>query len=243
MSKVHFQNADQKEFGMLFDALCYSRSRYQVWSDVIHLIAYSISNAVDPIHKDLREKEYVKIASWYSKIELETVTRLFAVIISALENNPNQDFLGSLYMQLSLGNQYAGQFFTPYHVSRMMAKINTPNAKLRLEKQSYISVVDPCVGGGAMLIAFADACKEEMINYQRAVLFVGQDIDHTTGLMAYIQLSLLGCPGYIVIGNSLTDPIVGNTLFAPMDRETYVTPMYMSPDWVTRRASVFLTPS
>lgn len=226
MSKVHFQNADQKEFGMLFDTICYSRSRYQVWSDIIHLIAYSISNAVDPVHKEFREREYLKIASGYSKAELETISKLFAIIITSLEKDPDQDFLGSLYMQLNLGNQHAGQFFTPYHVSKMMAFINIDSAKEQLKLQKMISVVDPCVGGGAMLIAFANACVEQGINYQERVLFVGQDIDHTVGLMAYIQLALLHCPGYVVIGNSLTDPITGDPYVAPMGRETYITPAY-----------------
>lgn len=226
MSKVHFQNADQKEFGMLFDTLCYSRSRYQVWSDIIYLIAYSISNAVDPVHKESREKEYLKIASEYSKAELETISKLFAIVIASLEKNPDQDFLGSLYMQLNLGNQHAGQFFTPYHVSKMMALINIDSAKEQLKLQKMISVVDPCVGGGAMLIAFANACVEQGINYQERVLFVGQDIDHTVGLMAYIQLALLHCPGYVVIGNSLTDPLTGDPYAAPMEKETYITQAY-----------------
>ena len=190
------------------------------------MIACSISNATDLVHKDQREKEYLKIASGYSKAEVDVISALFAVIITALESEPNQDFLGLMYMQLNLGNQHTGQFFTPYHVSAMMAEINIVDAKLRLEQQNYISVVDPCVGGGAMLIAFANACKYANINYQNSVLFVGQDIDHTAGLMAYIQLSLLGCPGYVVIGNSLTDPLVGDALFAPMHRETYITPVY-----------------
>ena len=226
MSKVHFQNADQKEFGMLFDTLCYSRSRYQVWSDIIHLIAYSISNAVDPVHKEFREREYLKIASGYSKAELETISKLFAIIITSLEKDPDQDFLGSLYMQLNLGNQHACQFFTPYHVSKMMALINIEPAKKQLKSQKMISVVDPCVGGGAMLIAFANACVEQGVNFQKHVLFVGQDIDHTVGLMAYIQLSLLHCPGYVVIGNSLTDPLTGDPYAAPMEKETYITPAY-----------------
>lgn len=57
-------------------------------------------------------------------------------------------------------------------------------------------------------MAFANECTRQGVNYQTSVLFVAQDIDLTAGLMCYIQLSLLGCPGYVVIGNTLTEPSV-----------------------------------
>ena len=50
--------------------------------------------------------------------------------------------------------------------------------------------------------------------------------------MAYIQLSLLGCAGYIKIGNSLTSPMEpGDCL-----EDYWFTPMYFGSVWQTRRA-------
>ena len=46
-----------------------------------------------------------------------------------LDENPDQDFLGELYMNLDLGNEHAGQFFTPYNVCRMMSEMNVSDAK------------------------------------------------------------------------------------------------------------------
>lgn len=57
-------------------------------------------------------------------------------------------------------------------------------------------------------------------------------------MMAYIQLSLLGCPGYIVIANTLTNPIVGSPLM-PIEKEEqefWYTPLYFSKVWHFRRA-------
>ena len=62
------------------------------------------------------------------------------------------------------------------------------------QKQGWISVSDPACGAGALLIAFANECRRQHINYQTSVLFVAQDIDFLAGCMCYIQLSLLGCP-------------------------------------------------
>ena len=49
--------------------------------------------------------------------------------------------------------------------------------------------------------------KSSRWNWQNHVIVCGQDIDYVVGLMAYIQLSLIGCAGFIKIGNSLTSPI------------------------------------
>jgi len=57
-----------------------------------------------------------------------------------------------------------------------------------------------------LLIAFADYCKECGISYQQSVLFIAQDIDPLVAFMAYIQLSLLGMSGYVIIGDSLLNP-------------------------------------
>lgn len=39
-----------------------------------------------------------------------------------------------------------------------------------------------------MLIAFANICKDDLnINYQKDILFVGQDVDPVVAKMCYIQ--------------------------------------------------------
>ena len=236
MARISYKTERQKEFGRHFDSLCGSRSRWQAWSDFVHLAGYAISNMVDEVHRDKREHEYQRIAKGYTDSEMETMSKLLAVTSFALNENPEQDFLGELYMMLDLGNSDAGQFFTPYHICDFMSRITFgANTKEQIERKGWISVNDPCVGGGALLIAFINTCAQEGINYKQNVLVVGQDIDHSTAMMAYIQLSILGCAGYIVVGNSLSEPLTGDTLFAPMDREVFVTPMYCDQIWDRRR--------
>ena len=93
-----------------------------------------------------------------------------------------------------------------------------------------------------MLIAAANTLKKMGINYQTDAVFVGQDIDRVVAMMAYIQLSLIGCPGYIIIGNSLTHPPVGHVLF-PQDtegREIWITPLFMHKVWEQQRTKVLM---
>jgi hypothetical protein len=104
-----------------------------------------------------------------------------------------------------LTNDRTGQFFTPYHVSLMMAKIQVGDGVLPTDH--VVKISDPCCGAGGMLVAMSQAMHEKDFNYQQWALFVGQDIDPRCCRMAYIQLSLLACPAVIICGNSLTAPM------------------------------------
>lgn len=205
----HVRHQSQKEVVKIFDRLAQRHSRWEVWADFVYLSATMLSNVVDKAHFEEREKSYLAVARKYNKSELEAISEVFALFVTGMDENPDQDFLGELFMNLGLGNQHKGQFFTPYMVCRVMAQITgTDDLKARIERQGWVSIGDCCCGAGALLVAFANECTRQKINYQTSVLFMAQDIDRTAGLMCYLQLSLLGCPGYVVIGNSLTEPSV-----------------------------------
>jgi len=241
MAKVkhigHLQDSE-KEFLKLFDKLTYSRSAWQVWEDLMTVMACSISNAVDrtPDKFKRREEQYERSIKNLGGVEIPA--QMLGIITMALEQNPDQDFLGKLYMNLNLGNHWKGQFFTPYNLCRMMAEINFGDGiQAEVERKGYISVCDPCVGAGAMLIAAANAMRGSKVNYQTNAVFVGQDIDRIVAMMAYIQILLIGCPGYIIIGNSLTNPPTGHVLF-PQDtdgQEVWITPIFITDVWNMRR--------
>ncbi|MBQ2397129.1 MAG: N-6 DNA methylase [Bacteroidales bacterium] len=106
-----------------------------------------------------------------------------------------------------------------------------------INEKGWASVNDPACGAGATLIAMANAMKKHNINYQNHALFVAQDIDRITGMMCYIQLSLLGCAGYVVIADTLCNPLPGKVLFPEPNgnQELWFTPMYLSDVWHFRR--------
>lgn len=236
-------NDKEKDFLKLFDKLTYSRSGWKVWEDLMTVMACSICNAVDRRKESFerREKQYERAIKALGGVDIPA--QMLGIITMALEENPNQDFLGKLYMNLNLGSHWHGQFFTPYHVCELMAKMQIgEDCQAEIESKGYLSVGDMCVGAGAMLIAAAEAFREYKVNYQTSALFVGQDIDPVVAKMAYIQLSLLGCPGYITIGDSLMNPQTGHVLF-PNEREgqeLWITPMFMHQVWEMRRTAMLM---
>ena len=159
-------------------------------------------------------------------------------MVYAIDENPDQDFLGELYMACNLGNDHAGQFFTPYNVCQCMSEI-TYDVPALLDGKGFIAVNDPACGAGALLLSFANACKRHDINYQQKVLFVAQDIDYTVGLMCYIQLSLMGCAGYVVIGDTLINPCTAydkkGLLPAGDPERIWFTPLFYDGIWYGRR--------
>ena len=225
----------RREFLRVFNQLTNHHRSWDVWRDFIVMYACALSNPVDKEHYDEREALYLRIIKKYNKQEQPLFSELAAHTVMALEENPEQDFLGSIYMSLNLGNQHNGQFFTPYHVCELMAEVTIQDSVMRIEEDGYITINDPCCGAGATLIAGVHAANKRLekagYNYQHHVLVIAQDIDQTVALMCYIQLSLLGVAGYVKIGNSLTDPMTEND-----SKENYwFTPMYFFPVWTMRR--------
>lgn len=101
----------KQEFLKLFREMCYSRSAWQVWSDLISMIACTLANSTDPNKNGdrylEREKEYKQCEERIGGVDKPA--QCMAVIVEALERNPEQDFLGELFMELELGNHWKGQ--------------------------------------------------------------------------------------------------------------------------------------
>lgn len=209
------------------DKFAFRYSKWQVWNDFLSLSAISLASVVPTPEKEEREKTYHTILSSYREEEKEIFPQMLNLVVLALEDNPEQDFLGSLYHHLELHQEQKGQFFTPYHICEFMSELQFAGDEKSglLEEKGYISVNDPTCGAGAMLIAFANVARKHGINYQKHVLFVAQDIDRTAAMMCYIQMSLLGCPAIVVIGDSLAKP------FLHPDNEVWYTLFYYLNHW------------
>lgn len=237
----------EKDFIKTFNEIAYRHNPWTVWTDFANMSATALANTVDrdPVRWNRREQSYLASAKRYNREELEKIVQLFALTVQALEENPAQDFLGNLYMNLDFGNSWTGQFFTPWRVSEMMARmLFDEHIKDEISAKGFASINDPACGAGCMLLAFAHVCKEvEKLNYQESILFTTQDVDKVVAQMCYIQLSLLGCPGYVIVGDTLTQPLAGS-LLCPIEREgteLWLTPMYFSAIWSIRRTAAAFT--
>ena len=231
----HRDQKARKEFMRVFRQLTHRWRSWDIWSDFITMTACSISNAVDQLHYDEREELYMRTVNKYSKEEQQLFPELFAHTVMALEEDPEQDFLGDIYNELGLNSKEHSQIFTPYHVAHFMAEITVGDIEEDIKKCGYVTIHDCCCGGGVTLIAAANVIKEKLakadLNFQNHLLVTGQDIDYVVAMMCYIQMSLLGVAGYFKVGNSLTEPMSSDD---NLD-DYWFTPMYFFPVWHFRR--------
>ncbi|WP_370555156.1 N-6 DNA methylase [Edwardsiella tarda] len=127
-------------------------------------------------------------------------------------------------MELEIGSAHMGQFFTPYHLSQLIARVTAGNARDQLKCKPFITLHEPAAGAGSVVIAFAEVMAEQGINYQNQLFASCMDIDPVAAHMCYLQLSYLGIPAEVVIGNSLTLDV----------RRTYRTPLWYVGGWQER---------
>jgi len=221
MSKTKTKSITQ-QFLDVFRDLCRTHGSWSLWTDFVSMAACSISNSVDMANQARRQELYQNISFKYTEAEIDQFRLLFKLTADAIQENSDQDFLGDLFTILELFNKHNGQFFTPYPIAKFMASVLSVNLAEEIAAKGYIKVNDCCCGAGALLIAYANVAREQGVDYQRDIIFVAQDIDFTVAMMCYIQLSLLGCTGYVIVGNALTPD--------PTERENiWITPMSVVP--------------
>ncbi|MBK5145565.1 hypothetical protein I2494_17945 [Budviciaceae bacterium BWR-B9] len=95
-----------------------------------------------------------------------------------------------------------------------MAKMSIGDSVEQLKDKPYISLSEPACGAGGMVIATAKHMIESGFNPNTQLLAVCTDIDVVAARMCYVQLSMLGIPAIVNIGNTLSMAI-NTTLYTP----------------------------
>ena len=217
----------QKEFIKLTRDNARRHHLYEVFRDFCELAALALSNACDPSQRESREAPYLQIIGRYTKDEAQRFPVMLGCIVASLEGRFH-DCLGQLFMSLELGDHWRGQFFTPYPVAYLMAKLGGVASHDDIERKGFVTLQEPACGAGCMVIAAAEAMRDEGIEYQRRLHVTAIDVDQTAAHMAYIQLTLLHIPAIVIRGNALWPD---NT------RSTWVTLAHVVGGWDRKLAS------
>lgn len=184
-------------------SLAYPQGLNTVFTTFLEITAVSIAAQMDPDNAVEREKRYEEIASKMKPETLSSYARMIALLYMAILEHMDDpcDILGDIYHKLCLNNEWNGQFFTPDHISRLMAQLANPVEDLEEKKAPIIN--EPACGSGSMIIGAIWAMKRDNFDYQRNCFFVAQDIDIRCVWMTYIQMSLYKIPGVVVHGDTL----------------------------------------
>ena len=121
--------------------------------------------------------------------------RLLGIYTDAVEDMPFRDILGELFMRLDVNSARSGQYFTPWPVAELMARMQFSREHFEslIAEKGEVTVCDPAVGSGVMLLVFAKIVHDELgragVNKLR---LYGTDIDQRCVLMCKIQLRMNG---------------------------------------------------
>lgn len=191
----------------------------QIFTDFAEMAAISIANTVDVKPKrEKREKKYMDLIQKYNKQEQENFQELIALVAAGLEDKPG-DFLGEAFEKIGAASSKAGQFFTPNGAAKIIAKLAFDENKIRdcIAEKGYAGIHEPACGAGATIIAVLAMMKEKGIDFQTQSFTLAQDIDYRCAHICYIQLSLLGAPAIVRVGDTLENDFC----------EEYLTPYYV----------------
>jgi hypothetical protein len=159
---------------------------FRIWLEAV----WAFLNAThDPDH-------FKQTLDQYTAAQGAEIGRLMFLYVEAVERNPFEDVLGELFMRLDLHAVRAGQFFTPGPVAEMMARMqfSREDFEAKVAEKGCVTVCDPAVGSGVMLLAFAKVVVGELGRPAlRHVHFYGMDIDPRCVAMTRIQLRMNGC--------------------------------------------------
>lgn len=189
------------EIMKMIEKSSYRVNKSKLISDVFECSALAISNAVDFTKYDEREKRYLEIIKTYKpdeqKLIADLFTKIFCLCSSVVyDDGCFDDYLGELFMKCNQGDKKAGQYFTPYHVSKLMAKCTVTDDNIK--QNEILTINDCCCGGGGLLLAALDVLKNDYgINYARDCFIDAGDIDIRCVHMTYLQLSLAGVPAIV----------------------------------------------
>ena len=149
------------------------------------------------------EEEYMRIVGTYSdKDDVRRMPELIAKVFAGVHSCV--DFLGVFSSDLGVLDGRAGQFFTPYEVSRLMAEINLSGVGKTIEERGFFTIQEPACGAGGMLLASADTLDNMGFDPMLTMWIEAIDVSPRCQRMAYLQCTLRGLSGRVHHANTLT---------------------------------------
>lgn len=211
----------KQEFYKLFYATAKHQNPQETFADFARTSATALHNAV-AFCQD-REDRYLSIIEKYSDNDKQNLCRMLTLTIEMLESHGKPfDVLGEIYSEFGLTNDKNAQFFTPFPVSAMCAKMTFDDELFN--SKDFVTVSDPASGTGGMLLAFVGEAIERGHNPANKVFCEATDVDEVVALCAYIQLTLWNVPSRVIVGNTLTLEY----------REQWYTPAFYLNEWESR---------
>jgi type I restriction-modification system DNA methylase subunit len=197
---------DVKKWVREFEKLDRAKSTGEKFRDFCEMAYLALAKpyTLDRERQDAMEARYMQIVGTYR--EKDTV-RAYPTFLNQVARNlvyGGCDYLGNIAGELNALNPGQGQYFTPYEVSRLMAKINMYDLDTVAKHPGYFTMYEPCAGSGSIVLAAADEVEYALKPLATTMLVYAADISHLAFWMCYIQLTFRGVAAWVARENSLS---------------------------------------
>lgn len=203
------KDGTEREFIKLVHDLAGYRNHREVFDDFLELAFCAIAKTTyPPGHEDAEalEARYMETVKRSKPEYIRRMPELLGILMMAHgQAHGAGDFLGRVSGEIGALNGYQGQFFTPYEVTKMMARITLDNDETRaiIERQGFVTMCEPACGAGGMVLAAAEVLEEMQFDPSLHLFVHAVDISHTAYKMAYLQLAMRGIPAEVYLGDSI----------------------------------------
>lgn len=203
MREWRYKKENGKEVWKELEKVIIYNSRDTIFEDWLDLILYSLlslsKSGIDIFKKDRKniddyEKKYLEIVKKYGQGKerergIDYLSKAFGLLIKETKEK-QKDILGDIYMEMITFGEH-GQFFTPEHITDVMAEINNIKDKDK--------IYDPCCGSGRFLISAGKLNPN--------VVLEATDLDERCVKMTAINMWIFGFNAKVSCGNSLLGEI------------------------------------
>ncbi|MCB1563917.1 MAG: N-6 DNA methylase [Alphaproteobacteria bacterium] len=196
----------KKEFIKILEGIDRSKHRQDNFRNMCEMAYCALAKKTQPDEEKAEKLEarYMEIVGSYrNKDDVREMPKLLSLVTLALSGG-GCDFLGEIAGEINALDTKNGQFFTPYDVSKFMAKLQIPNVSEIIKDKGYFTLSDPAAGAGCMILAAADVVQEQGFHPMDCMSVHAVELNRMTYHMLYVQLALRGIAAQIIHGNSLS---------------------------------------
>ncbi|MFL6600750.1 MAG: N-6 DNA methylase [Steroidobacteraceae bacterium] len=165
--------------------------------------------ALDEARAIALEARYMAVVGQYADDKRGAMSRMSELLgrLWVTVSDYDGDYLGEAYMseELALRSRPRGQYFTPYPLARMMAKmqVSREHVDAVIAQGGPVTVMEPACGTGVFIIAFAEEIREMKLDPAQVMLATLVDVDALCIQMAFLQMWMKNIPAICIQGNSL----------------------------------------
>ncbi len=184
-------------------------NRYEVFSDFVEMAALSIMQSFEESRREEIKNQLNSLQKKYKSKDISRLGQMLGMLVLAMERYHKQgwyvDILARVFMEMEINNKKTGQFFTPGNIAELCARMAFDPAYVKeiIDKDGFITLNEPTVGGGVMVLGFAEAMRAAGFDPSTQLVIHAGDIDRRCAYMSYVHFSLYGLPAVVKLGDAL----------------------------------------